>query len=81
MCHFLKVGEGTRIYVVAGFHTGREKVAAFFDVVGEEGLEVERVGERDADGVEREWRKEREGEGVMERKKWLVVAVLRRRRR
>ncbi|KAI9720819.1 MAG: hypothetical protein M1812_002658 [Candelaria pacifica] len=80
MLHFLSEDEHARVYVVAGFHTGRAKVAAFFDVVIEEGLVVEMVKERDAEGGEREWVKERGGEGITERKRWLVVAVLRRKK-
>ncbi|KAI9796792.1 MAG: hypothetical protein M1835_003148 [Candelina submexicana] len=80
MLHFLSMDENARVYVVAGFHTGRAKVAAFFDVVLDEGLEVELVQERDAEGGEREWMREMEGEGITERKRWLVVAALRRKR-
>jgi len=80
MLHFLSYEEGARVWVIAGFHTGRAKLAGFFDVAGEKGLVVEDIWERDCDGVEREWRREREGgrEAVGERSKWLVLAVLRR---
>ena len=76
-------GGGARVWGIAGFHTGRAKVASFFDVAAQEGLEAERVWERDADGNERGWVRERNGgvEDAAGRNRWLVVAVLRRRRR
>ncbi|RYP69527.1 hypothetical protein DL771_006042 [Monosporascus sp. 5C6A] len=42
------------------------------------GLEVERIWERDCDGVERGWVWDGGPEDVSVRKRWLVVAVLRR---
>ena len=81
MLHFLSFDATARVWVVAGFHTGRAAVASFFEVAGEEGLEIAEIWERDNDGGEREWVKERDSkaEDVTERKKWLVVAVLRRK--
>jgi nicotinamide N-methyltransferase len=75
--------------VVAGFHTGRAKMAPFFDAeaLSAVGLEVESIAERDAVGKERQWRSKELGdagegrEDLSERKRWLVVAVLRRIRR
>ncbi|KFH40604.1 putative nicotinamide N-methyltransferase-like protein [Hapsidospora chrysogenum ATCC 11550] len=71
-----------RAWVVAGFHTGRARMAGFFDAgfLRREGvgLEVERIWERDCDGVERAWDAEREEDDPTVRKRWLVVAVLRR---
>jgi len=67
--------------VVAGFHTGRDNVASFFDVAESVGLEVEERWEVDVDGRRREWARSREGqvgEDVTGRKRWLVVAVLKR---
>ncbi|PTB72516.1 hypothetical protein M440DRAFT_1341816 [Trichoderma longibrachiatum ATCC 18648] len=79
--HFLKRGDASaRAWVVAGFHTGRAKMAGFFDAGAlreEGGVEVERMWERDCDGVEREWDAAREDD-ITERKRWLVVAVLKR---
>ena len=82
MLHFLSHDEDARVWVIAGFHTGRAKLAPFFDVAEEGGLEVEEIWERDADGHERQWMKERDGgkEDMSGRKKWLVIAVLKRRR-
>ncbi|KAL7899058.1 hypothetical protein HDV63DRAFT_395454 [Trichoderma sp. SZMC 28014] len=78
--HFLKKTSEARAWVVAGFHTGRAKMAGFYDVEAlreEGGVEIERIWERDCDGVEREWDVEREDD-ITERKRWLVVAVLKR---
>jgi len=68
--------------VVAGFHTGRAKMTPFFDAaaLATVGLEVESIVEKDPTGKEREWRVHEAGrEDLSERKRWLVVAVLRRR--
>ncbi|KAK1240600.1 hypothetical protein MKX07_004628 [Trichoderma sp. CBMAI-0711] len=78
--HFLKRDASARAWVIAGFHTGRPKMAGFFDAEAlreEGGVEIERMWERDCDGVEREWDREREDD-ITERKRWLVVAVLKR---
>jgi len=82
MLHFLSPSPDARVFVVAGFHTGRAKLAPFFEeVVRQNGLEIEEIYEMDVDGKRREWRAERDGgrEDIGERKKWLVVARLRRR--
>ncbi|KAI0118473.1 hypothetical protein F4776DRAFT_254801 [Hypoxylon sp. NC0597] len=70
-----------RAWVIAGFHTGRAKMRGFFEdaALAAEGLEVESIWERDCDGVEREWAWDRGQEDVSERKRWLVIGVLRRR--
>ena len=74
---FLK--EDGRVWVVAGFHTGREKMRGFYDegMLTKAGLEVERIYEKNAEGFEREWVTDRGIEDVTERKRWLVVAILR----
>ena len=81
MLQFLSYAEHARVWVIAGFHTGRAKLAPFFDVAIDEGLDVEHIWEQDADGSKREWQAQRDGdrEDVTERKRWLVVAVLCRR--
>ncbi|KAK0739711.1 hypothetical protein B0T21DRAFT_346994 [Apiosordaria backusii] len=82
---FLKEGEdeNARAWVVGGFHTGREEMRGFFEeeALGGEGLEVERLWERDCDGEEREWVWDRGVEDVRVRKRWLAVGVLRRIRK
>ncbi|OCK75151.1 hypothetical protein K432DRAFT_386363 [Lepidopterella palustris CBS 459.81] len=82
MLHFLSPSPHARVFVIAGFHTGRAKLAPFFnEAVGEEGLEIEEIFEMDADGKRREWLAEQDGgrEDHGERIKWLVVSRLRRR--
>jgi predicted nicotinamide N-methyase len=77
---FLGDWEEARAWVIGGFHTGRDKVTAFFDkeALASVGLEVEHLWERDCDGVDREWVWDRGYEDVSERKRWLGVGVLRR---
>jgi nicotinamide N-methyltransferase len=81
MLHFLSYDNGARIWVIAGFHTGRAKLAPFFDIAVGKELAIEAIWERDCDGHEREWATERDGgrEDAGERKKWLVLAILRRK--
>lgn len=69
-----------KAWVVAGFHTGREKMRGFYEerLLMENELEIERIYEKNADGTERAWVEDRGIEDVTERKRWLVVAVLRR---
>jgi hypothetical protein len=75
-----------KIWVVAGFHTGRAIVASFFNTAVRLGLEIESIFERDLsaneeDGeITRAWVPVREGEGLENRKRWCVVAVLGRKR-
>ncbi|KAI4723495.1 hypothetical protein E4T48_00043 [Aureobasidium sp. EXF-10727] len=80
MLHFLSESPDARVLAIGGFHTGRAKLAAFFDVAAERGLEVQEIYEEDAEGTRRDWVKEKDGgrENVTERKKWLTIAILRR---
>lgn len=80
MLHFLSVEPNARVWVVAGFHTGRAAVASFFDVASNAGLEAEKIWQRDINGNEREWLSEKDGrrKDVIERSKWHVIAILRR---
>ncbi|CAI7580053.1 unnamed protein product [Penicillium bialowiezense] len=77
---------GGKVWVVAGFHTGRAIVAGFFETALENGFVIERIFERDLverleDGgeIRRDWVPFREGEGVENQKRWCVVAVLKRK--
>lgn len=82
MAYFLSDAPEARVFVIAGFHTGRAKVVPFFEeTIPEVGLEVEEIYEMDAEGRRRPWAKERNGgrEDFGERKKWCVLARLRRR--
>ncbi|KAG8534085.1 uncharacterized protein KY384_000928 [Bacidia gigantensis] len=80
MLHFLSHDRNSRISIVAGFHTGRAKVAAFFDETLKAGLVTEKIWERDDEGQERAWNPIGDGstEDVRERERWLVVAILKR---
>lgn len=82
MAHLLTKEPSGKIFVIAGFHTGRAKLAQFFNVIEPQGLEVEEIYEEDVEGLRREWMRERDGgrEDVTGRKRWLVIARLRRRR-
>ncbi|KAI1864888.1 uncharacterized protein JN550_008708 [Neoarthrinium moseri] len=75
---FMKDGPTSRAWIVAGFHTGRQNMSGFFNerALAGSGLEVERIWERDCDGAERAWATERKDDSL--RKRWMVVAVLRR---
>jgi len=70
-----------RAWIIAGFHTGRPKMAGFFDEeqLAQEGLEVEKIWERDAEGHEREWVTDRGVEDITRRKRWLVIAILKKK--
>ncbi|EEH45322.1 uncharacterized protein PADG_01472 [Paracoccidioides brasiliensis Pb18] len=76
--------EGGVAWVVAGFHTGREVVASFFETAVSNGLVVERIWERDVNArneegeVTREWMPVRPREGPENRARWCVVAFLRK---
>ena len=80
MLHFLSFDSSSRILAIGGFHTGRAKLAAFFDIAIDAGLEVEEIFEEDADGLRRPWVKVLPGgpEDPIGRKRWLVIAILRR---
>lgn len=80
---FLAERENARAWVIGAFHTGRDKMAAFFEkaALAEVELEVEYLWERDCDGQDREWVWDRGVEEVTERKRWLAVGVLKRIRK
>lgn len=76
---------GGKVWVVAGFHTGRAIVAGFFETAVQNGFEIERIFERDlmakteaGEEVRREWVTVREGESPENQRRWAVVAVLTR---
>jgi nicotinamide N-methyltransferase len=78
MSHFLANDPQARVLIIAGFHTGRPKVANFFEIIGDTGLEVDRIWEMDSSGERRAWDPKRPM-GPGEGKKWVVVAVLKRK--
>ncbi|KAL2849521.1 hypothetical protein BJY01DRAFT_145062 [Aspergillus pseudoustus] len=72
-----------KVWVVAGFHTGREIVAGFFKTALGMGLVIEEIYERDLNSsaecgqeMRREWVEVREGEGPGNRTRWCVIALL-----
>ncbi|KAJ2891734.1 Protein N-methyltransferase NNT1 [Zalerion maritima] len=81
IAHFLSDGPDARAWVIAGFHAGRENTRGFFgqDELAKVGLEVERIWERDCCGEEREWAWDRGLEDAAVRKRWLVIAILKRK--
>lgn len=64
---------------IAGFHTGRAKVADFLEVCKDGGLIIESVEERDVEGVKRPWVADRGKEDPVERKRWLTITRLKRK--
>jgi len=70
-----------RAWVVAGFHTGREKMKGFYapEALEAADLEIESIWEKNADGKERSWVEDRGREDITERKRWLVIGILKRR--
>ena len=70
-----------KAWIVAGFHTGREKMRGFYEtgLLDAVGLEIERIWERNAEGAQRAWSIDRGIEDITERKRWLVIAILKRR--
>lgn len=74
----MKDGSGSRAWLVAGFHTGRQNMSGFFDVqkLADVGLEVESIWERDVEGEERAWATERKDDSHA--KRWLIVATLKK---
>jgi len=81
MLHFLSPEPSARIFVLAGFHTGRARLASFFELAEEQGLEPDEIYEEDDQGKRREWLPERNNgyEDHTERKKWLVIARMKRK--
>ncbi|KAM3531015.1 hypothetical protein MY4038_004687 [Beauveria bassiana] len=77
--HFLSHQADARCWLIAGLHTGRAKVAMFFDVAELKnfGLEIEFIWERDCNGLEREWKEERYDDSQY-KKRWLILGVLKR---
>lgn len=82
MLRFFSFDSDARVYIVAGFHTGRAVVASFFKVAEEAGLETKEIWERDVDKNDREWIEQGDTatEDITARDKWLIVVTLRRRR-
>lgn len=78
--HFLSDEDGSSAWVIAGFHTGRAKMAPFYALADEEGLKIDKIWERNAEGEDRPFVMDRGFEDVTARKRWLVVAVLQKKK-
>ena len=68
-----------RVYVVAGFHTGRSTLANFFYLAELHGLvpDEDKIEEKNIiNNSTRPWADDRGIEDTMEQKKWLVIAKL-----
>lgn len=79
MRHFLSPDPAARCWVVAGWHTGKRKVADFFETARRRAkLVPEWIAEVDTDFQVRQWKPLGEGEVEVEgeRNRWMVVAVL-----
>lgn len=66
------------MHIVAGLHTGRPVITAFISRATQVKFRLEEIYEVKA-GMQvgrREWAEERKGEGIRERRGWLVVAML-----
>lgn len=72
--HFLEPEHGEML-AIAGFHTGRARVANFFRECERMGLVLTEEGiiEKSVEGDQREWREDRGMEDVIERKRWLTI--------
>ncbi|KAJ5655703.1 hypothetical protein N7507_007653 [Penicillium longicatenatum] len=77
---------GGKVWIVAGFHTGRAIVAGFFEMALKHGFEIEKIFERDqvksgehGEEIRREWLPVRDDESIESRRRWCVVAVLKRK--
>lgn len=80
--YFLSQSAAARVFVVAGFHTGRAILVNFLEGAEETGFVVEKAWERDVFGTERGFSRDEKHrpENATERSKWLMIAVLRKRR-
>jgi hypothetical protein len=79
MSCFLERSSSARILVVAGIHTQRSVVSAFFRIAEFEGLIPDEDGIEECNimfGSSRPWMDDRGAEDTVERKQWLVVAKL-----
>ena len=69
-----------RAWVVAGFHTGKENLTAFFaeEKLESAGLRLERIWERNCIGEDRAWNAVMEEDSTA-RKRWSVIGIIKKR--
>jgi len=77
---------GGKVWVFSQPHTGRAILASFFEIAVKKGLVIDQIWERDliskdenGGEIRREWAPIREGEGPEHRRRWCVIAVLKRK--
>ncbi len=69
----LRKSPSSRIYIVAGLHTGRYTIQAFLRILTINGFEVETIAEIQPLNLDRrEWSVSREGEDDRENRRWVV---------
>lgn len=76
---FLERSVSSRIFLVAGLHTGRAVLASFFEIAASSGLVPDEHGISEHSvitGGQRIWKEDRGSEDSVERKQWLVVTRL-----
>jgi EEF1A N-terminal glycine/lysine methyltransferase len=79
MTHLLEKSSSARVFVIAGFHTGRCVLANFFQLAEAHNLVPDDEGIIEHSiltGKTRPWKNERGIEDTVERKQWLVVTHL-----
>ncbi|KAK2463554.1 hypothetical protein APHAL10511_004305 [Amanita phalloides] len=73
LCATLRKSLASRIYLVAGLHTGRYTLQAFLKVLVANNLELVTIMEKRCSSAgEREWSVSRDGESDNERRRWVV---------
>lgn len=73
----LKHSPDAVVHCIAGFHTGRRKLAGFFDCVAKAGLRVRSVYEQSYKGERRPWDPVRpDCEELVQKKQYIVCAQL-----
>lgn len=79
--HFLAPSKDARVWLIAGFHTGRDVVRSFLQATFRGGFEAEKLWEQDTYGNIRPWKSRRSAfhNDIDERRKWLLITILKRR--
>jgi len=69
----LRKSPSSRIYIVAGLHTGRYTIQAFLKILSANGFELETIAEIQSSNLDRrEWSVSRKGEDDREKRRWVV---------